>query len=121
MGILDLLYILTISLLMLHEIDSTFWKEWVLFRLPGGYNSFLWLHLPLFILAFLGFYGLIEKLRYGYTTSLIFSFTGIFAFLIHNILIMKGNPEFRTKSSQIILVLLLLSSVGQLIMTLKIM
>ncbi|MGD0589579.1 MAG: DUF6713 family protein [Bacteroidota bacterium] len=32
---------LNLTLLIIHEIDSTFWKEWNLFRLPGGIQGVL--------------------------------------------------------------------------------
>lgn len=50
------LYLLNLTLLILHEMDSAYWKEWDLFRLPGGVGGFLLIHLPLWIA---GLYGLV--------------------------------------------------------------
>jgi hypothetical protein len=33
--------LLNLALLITHEIDSAFWKEWNLFGLPGGVQEFL--------------------------------------------------------------------------------
>ena len=41
------LYLTNAVLLINHEIDSAYWKEWELFRLPGGIAGFLLLHSPL--------------------------------------------------------------------------
>ena len=48
------LYLANAILLIIHEIDSAFWKEWELFKLPGGINGFLILHFPLLFLILYG-------------------------------------------------------------------
>ena len=49
-------YLINAVLLINHEIDSAYWKEWDLFKLPGGITGFLILHFPI---LFLILYGLI--------------------------------------------------------------
>lgn len=41
------LYLVNAVILIVHEIDSAYWKEWQMFRLPGGVTTFLLLHVPL--------------------------------------------------------------------------
>lgn len=41
------LYLTNAVLLINHELDSACWKEWELFKLPGGIAGFLPLHFPL--------------------------------------------------------------------------
>jgi hypothetical protein len=48
------LYLVNSVLLINHEIDSAYWKEWRLFKLPGGSTGFLLLHFPLLFLILLG-------------------------------------------------------------------
>jgi hypothetical protein len=50
-------YILNSTLLIVHEIDSAYWRARELFRLPGKIAGFLAIHVP-----FVGIimYGLIE-------------------------------------------------------------
>ena len=50
------LYLVNTVLLILHEMDSAYWKEWELFRLPGGIGGFLLIHFPLYLV---GLYGLV--------------------------------------------------------------
>jgi hypothetical protein len=58
---------LTNSVLLInHEIDSAYWKEWELFRLPGGIAGFLLIHFPL---LFLILYGLILVPRHSFFRS----------------------------------------------------
>jgi len=42
------IYFVYLVFLIIHELDSAYWKEWDLFRLPGGITVFLALHFPLF-------------------------------------------------------------------------
>jgi len=112
------LYLINAVLLINHEIDSAYWKEWKLFRLPGGITGFLLLHFPL---IFIVLYGLILTARHsfwGFIFSLFLCFGGIFAFIIHTYFLRKGREEFNKPISKLILVLILLVSVAQMIVTL---
>ena len=51
------IYLINAILLINHEIDSAFWREWELFKLPGGTSGFLALHFPI---LFLVLYGLVS-------------------------------------------------------------
>jgi len=48
------LYLINAVLLINHEIDSAYWKEWDLFKLPGGLAGFLLLHFPLLFIILYG-------------------------------------------------------------------
>jgi len=58
--ILFWIYLANAVLLISHEIDSAYWKEWDLFKLPGGITGFLIIHFPL---LFFILYGLIRERR----------------------------------------------------------
>ena len=57
MNTLLLVYLINAVLIIVHEIDSAYWREWKLFKLPGGINFFLIIHIPL---VFLILYGLLQ-------------------------------------------------------------
>jgi hypothetical protein len=106
-------YILNSTLIIVHEIDSAYWKEWELFHLPGGIAGFLLLHVPLVMLLM---YGVIEVQlgsSFGYLINLILAFGGLFAFLIHSYYIRVGNLQFKTTISQAFLYAVLLISILQ--------
>ncbi len=108
------LYFVTAILLIDHEIDSAYWKEWQLFGLPGGLGLFLVLHIP--ILAFV-LYGLIlvyERSFTGLIFATVLSIGGVFAFSIHTFFLRKGRPEFRAPVSIAILIALLITSLALL-------
>ena len=111
------LYLSNAVLLINHEIDSAYWKEWELFGLPGGIAGFLSLHFPL---LFVVLYGLVLIARgsfWGLILSLVLSGGGIFAFVVHSYFLRQGRREFNTPISKIILVLTLLVSIVQMIVT----
>jgi hypothetical protein len=108
------IYIVNATLLIVHEIDSAFWKEWELFKLPGGIGFFLILHLFLVFIVILGVVFLFQNVLAGLVLSLIFGLGGIFAFSIHTWFIHRGRPEFKTRISQTILAATLVVSVVQL-------
>ncbi|NIO03297.1 MAG: hypothetical protein GTN74_01425 [Proteobacteria bacterium] len=116
--ILFWLYLTNSVLLISHEIDSAYWKEWDLFRLPGGIAGFLILHFPLLFLIMYGLILVFERSFAGLMFSLILGFAGMFAFGIHMFLIRKGRSEFKTPISLFILITVLIVSLFQTIITL---
>jgi hypothetical protein len=63
--VLSWLYAVNAVLLIVHEIDSAYWKEWELFHLPGGISGFLALHIPLILVVFYGFSRVVLETRGG--------------------------------------------------------
>jgi len=115
------LYISNAVLLIDHEIDSAYWKEWKLFKLPGGITGFLLLHVPLLFFILVGLVLVTKNLFSGLVFSFILCFGGIFAFVIHTYFLHKGRTEFNKPLSKIILWLTLLVSVFQLAVTVYLM
>jgi hypothetical protein len=112
------LYLTNTVLLILHEMDSAYWKEWDLFGLPGGITGFLLLHVPLYPV---GLYGLVlvsQGSRTGLILSLVVGAAGILAFCLHAWFLRRGRKEFDTPASKGLLILLLLVSLAQTAATL---
>jgi hypothetical protein len=107
------LYITNATLLITHEIDSAFWKEWELFRLPGGISGFLLLHLPMIFFILLGLVWVLRQSTAGLIMSLVLAVGGLFAFCIHTYFLRRGRPEFRTTVSVAILIGTLITSLAQ--------
>ncbi len=107
-------YLVNSILLINHEIDSAYWQEWKLFKLPGGISFFLLLH---FIIIFIILFGLVQVYQEslaGLSLSLVLALGGIFAIVIHMYFIKKGRDEFRLPISIFILMALLPLSLTQL-------
>ena len=115
------LYLANSVLLINHEIDSAYWKEWELFKLPGGITGFLLLHFPLLLFILWGLILISRQSPSGNIFSLILSLGGIFAFAIHTYFLRKGRKEFNQSISKCILLAILLVSMIQLAVTLYVM
>jgi hypothetical protein len=110
-------YLINVVLLILHEMDSVYWREWELFGLPGGIAGFLMIHFPLYAA---GLYGLVlvsSGASSGMIISLVISAAGIFAYSIHTYHLRKGRSEFNTAVSKLILTASLVVSLIQIAVT----
>jgi hypothetical protein len=108
------LYFTNALLLIIHEIDSAYWKEWDLFSLKGGINVFLLLHFPMVFIVLYGLLQIYQQTLAGLVLALFLGLTGIFAFSIHMYFLRKGRPEFNTPLSVFILITIFLVSLAQL-------
>jgi hypothetical protein len=110
-------YIVNAMLLINHEIDSAYWHEWELFKLPGGIAGFLLVHFPLLFLVLYGLVLVSQGTLAGLVISLILSLSGIFAFTIHTYFIRRGRDEFNVPMSRFILTATLVVSLIQAALT----
>ncbi len=110
MNIIEYLYIVNLSMLFIHEMDAAYQKEWELFRLPGGINLFLAIHIPLYILAFYGLSVMLKQPHLAYIPTIISAAVGFIAFSLHYYFRKKGNPGFDTPMSKGILTAVLIIS-----------
>ncbi len=107
------LYLLNAALLVVHEIDSAFWREWDLLGLPGGEAGFLAIHLPLVALLIWGYGRLLAGARAGAILSLALAAAGVLAAALHAALLLRGRPEFRAPGSIAVLAATLVASLAQ--------
>ena len=111
------IYLVNSILLINHEIDSAYWKEWKLFKLPGGISLFLILHFFILFIILFGLVQVYQESLTGLSLSLVLALSGIFAFGIHTYFIKKGRDEFKLPVSLFILILMLPVSIVQLAIT----
>lgn len=107
------LYRVNTALLVTHEIDSAYWKEWDLFGIPGGLPGFLALHVPLLLVILWGHEQLVLSRRAGAWISLALAGGGAFALIAHGAFLLAGRSEFRTVASLALLGAIGGASVGQ--------
>ena len=112
--ILFWIYLVNAVLLINHEIDSAYWREWKLFKLPGGISFFLLLHFFILFIVLLGLIQVFQESLAGLWLSLVLALGGIFAFSIHMYFLKKGRDEFKLPVSLFILISLLPVSLVQL-------
>jgi hypothetical protein len=112
-------YLANAVLVITHEIDSAYWKEWELFRLPGGRAGFLLVHLPLVAAILYGQVLIHDRAFAGLVLSLLLAAGGLFAFTIHTLFIKRGRDEFKTPISLAILAATLVASLVQAALTVR--
>lgn len=115
------LYLTNAVLLINHEIDSAYWKEWDLFRLPGGIGGFLLLHFPLLALVLYGLAAAARQQPSAVWFALLLAAGGILAFGIHTYYLKKGREEFDQPVSKFILWATLIVSLCQMAVTVVLM
>ena len=107
------LYVTELTLLIIHEMDSTYWKEWDLFHLPCGQPGFLLMHLPLWPLAIYGAVQVWNGTSAGTVYALVVAAAGLIGFGLHTYFLRTGHPEFDAPVSKAILWAMLLTSIAQ--------
>lgn len=89
MDILTVFYILNASLLLLHEIESGYEKEWKILNIPGEITGFLVLHIPIIIFLFYGLLEINKQTRIGLIIGIITGICGLIPFLVHKVLVRR--------------------------------
>ena len=108
MKFISMLYVINATLLILHEIESAYEREWEILKLPGKITGFLLLHIPIIILIL---YGLIEIEKcgtVGFAFGIITGFGGVIPFIVHKIVV-RRNDRFNLIISNAIIYLNILS------------
>ncbi len=115
MELLTVFYILNASLLLLHEIESAYEKEWEILKLPGKITGFLLLHIPILLLLFYGLIEIQKQSMIGLIVGLIVGFGGLIPFAVHKIIV-KRSDHFNNPISNIILIMNMITGVGTIIL-----
>lgn len=112
-------YLTNLVLLICHEIDSAYWKEWTLFGIKGkeAIQGFVLAHIPIFFIMILGLFWIKELQTAGIVLSGILAFSGLFAFIFHFYHIRKGKPEFGNITSKVLLIAIFIISLTQSYLT----
>ena len=118
---ITMIYIVNATLLLLHEIESAYEKEWEILRLPGRISGFLLLHIPIIGVIFLGLIEIEKLSTTGLILGIILGIGGMIPFLVHKVFV-KRSGRFNLMISNLIIytnvpagVLLVYLSIGLLL------
>jgi hypothetical protein len=122
------IYIINTTLLITHEIDSSYWKEWnLIYSLSSrstnvnndqkNLNIFLLLHIPILLLILYGLTEVLQRSFIGLILSVVLCLGGFFAFFFHMHFIMKGRIEFNNPISKGMITGIFILSIVQVIIT----
>ncbi|MFC2134433.1 DUF6713 family protein [Bacteroidota bacterium] len=110
MNFITIVYIINASLLLLHEIESAYEKEWEILKLPGKITTFLLLHVPIIIFLFYGLLEISAGSSAGNIIGIITGVCGLIPFIVHKILV-KREDHFNLPVSSAIIYLNVLSGI----------
>ena len=116
MKMITILYIVNATLLLLHEIESAYEKEWEILKLPGKITGFLLLHIPIIILIFYGLIEIEKNSNVGLVFGIVAGIGGVIPFIVHKIIVKKIN-HFNLLISNVIIYLNVLSGVSLLFLS----
>lgn len=112
-------YLMTMCLLIFHQIDAAYWKEWEMFYLPGGVQGFLFFNIILIPIVLLGYRSVIVNGERARNYSYFCAGLGIATFIIHLFFIILDYEQFTLPLSMFIIFSCLVSSLYQIKQTLK--
>jgi len=95
-------YILNATILILHEIESGYEKEWEILKLPVKLTGFILLHVPILFLFFYGLYFIIQYPQTRAIISILTGSIGLIPLLVHKI-IKKEKEHFNKTISNILI------------------
>ena len=111
MKALTILYIVNATLLLLHEIESAYEKEWEILKLPGNISGFLLLHIPIIILLFYGLIEIEKSTTIGLIFGIILGIGGVIPSIVHKVLF-NTPDQFNLPISNVIIYLNVLSGIS---------
>lgn len=116
---LSLAYLLTMSVLVLHQIDAAYWHEWEMFLLPGGIQGFLVFNVVVIPLVFWGYSNVVLMNDKAGFSSYLCAGLGIITGLIHVGFFLAGFDQFKLPLSGFVIFACLVCGVLQLVTTRK--
>ena len=116
MNVITFVYIVNATLLLLHEIESAYEKEWEILKLPGKITGFLLLHIPIIILLFYGLTEIERNSTLGLIFGIILGIGGVIPFIVHKIFI-KTHDQFNLPVSNAIIYLNIISGISLFILS----
>lgn len=108
MKTISILYILNATLILLHEIESGFEKEWEILKLPMKVTGFIIFHIPIILILFYGLLEIEKHTKIGLIIGVISGLGGIIPFLVHKIFV-KRKGHFNLLISNILIYLNMLT------------
>ena len=107
-------YFLTMCLLILHQIDAAFWREWEMFYLPGGVQFYLAFNILVIPVVLLGYKHVVQSSAKAIIFAKVCASLGVLTFVIHSGFALAGFEQFHLPLSMVIILLCLPASLWQL-------
>lgn len=102
MSLLTVFFILNAVLLVLHEIESSYEKEWEILKIPVKITGFILLHVPILLLLFYGAIEIERQSAIGYVLGIISGAGGLIPFVVHKV-VFKDKEHFNLPVSNVLI------------------
>lgn len=112
-------YLVTLTALIIHQIDAAFWHEWDMFLLPGGIQGFLLFNIFIIPFVLLGYQQVILNTPKANLYAYICAGLGMITFAIHLGFYLFGFDEFMLPLSWAVLITCLVSGSWLMVNTRK--
>ena len=112
-------YFINATLLLCHEIDSAYWREWDLFHIPGGAPGFVAVHGLIIPLLLLGLVQIERQSPASRWTVFLVSGGGALGGLVHAAFLLSGDSHFATEFSMALIAAFGLTSLLLLFLLLR--
>jgi len=112
-------YLITMCLLIVHQIDAAYWQEWTMFNLPGGIQVYLLFNIIIIPIILLGFKNVILKKSSAIGFSYLCASLGLITFIIHSVFLILEYHQFTLPLSLLIIALCFFSALHLLWLTHK--
>jgi hypothetical protein len=125
MKLLTILFAVNATLLLLHEIESAYEKEWEIFKLQvkskkkeeaAAITGFLIFHIPIILLFFYGLLEIDKQSFAGLILGIITGVGGLIPFLVHKIAI-KREDRFNLAISNVVIYLNIIFGIALIILS----
>ena len=91
---LNRVIVLNLALVLTHQVDVAFWREWEMFGLPGGIQLFNALNVVIFVVVLFCFVAVIQRRPSGFRCSLIIALLCASVLPIHAAFALSGFTQF---------------------------
>ncbi len=104
-------YFWTMLILILHQVDAAYWREWEMFHVPGGIQGFLVFNLAAIALVLAGYRHVLLGTQRAPLYAGVCAALGVGTFLIHAGFALAGLEQFHLPLSMALIALCLASGV----------
>lgn len=117
MRALDRVAALNLTLVMVHQAEAAYWKEWEMFGLPGGIQMFTLFNMGAFLLLLWLYTAVISRKPIGLRASFLIAGLSGVVLPIHAAFAFAGFTEFHLPVSIAVIVGTFVVSIWQAVLT----
>lgn len=117
MRALDRVSALNLALVMAHQADAAYWKEWEMFGLPGGIQLFDLFNLAAFLVLLHCYASVVARSPGGFRASLVIAVLSGSVLPIHAGFAVAGFTQFHLTVSVVLIVGTFVVSAWQVVLT----